>query len=64
MCPERTVKCPYLDCNEKVQVREFRKHVMAVGNECTYYNSDTLKEKLMYTGIATKKGEWGLNKTH
>ena len=32
-CPERTIKCPYLKCNEEVQIKKFRDH--AKSNDCS-----------------------------
>merc|ERR1740128_1083662 len=54
-CPERTVKCPYLDCNEKVKLSEFQNHAMA--SECTYYfSSDFLTSGTLESNI-TDSGE-------
>ena len=36
-CPERTVKCPYLRCDDEVQVSEYQKHAMAKKNTCNIF---------------------------
>ena len=48
-CSERTVKCPYLGCNEMIHVREFQNHAMT--EDCIYYNSDLLTRKTMKSNL-------------
>merc|ERR1719232_561618 len=36
-CPERTIKCPYLVCNDEVKVRKYQNHAMAT-RTCNIYH--------------------------
>ena len=58
-CPERTIKCPYLKCNEEVQIKKYRDHA-----SCSFGNSGT---KPAYTSFHLYNGqsiESKLSKNH
>ena len=46
-CPERTVKCPHLTCNDEVKVSEYQKHAMATSTCNLYY--DELSRTIRWT---------------
>ena len=54
-CPERTVKCPYLFCKERVKVREYQKHAIAKKSTCNNY-SDNLLTMAFITSFQVKTG--------
>ena len=33
-CPERTVKCPYLNCKKEIQIRKYNDHAAAFTSQC------------------------------
>ena len=54
-CQERTVKCPFLGCDEMVQVSDFQKHAMAEENKCICYSSNLLAKKIIFSSFETFK---------
>ena len=56
-CPERTMKCLYLWCNDEIQIRKFREHAMT--SNCTRGNNNSLlmpRKGRSITSLKTKQG--------
>ena len=56
-CPERTMKCLYLLCNEEVQIRKYREHAMT--SNCTRGNNNSLlmpRKGRSITSLKTRQG--------
>merc|ERR1719480_21125 len=56
-CPERTIKCPFLGCNDQVQITEYQQHAMAKENSCNNYQGCLLRTIGSSFNIQTENGE-------
>ena len=54
-CPERTIKCPHLVCNDVVQIRMY--HVHAATSDCNKADKISAKGKKVSTFFYCKEGE-------
>ena len=57
-CPERTVKCPYIGCNDQVQISKLHTHVMNKDSKCSFLAGNYEITSLQYCWeIETGSGE-------
>jgi len=54
-CPERTIKCPYLNCKDEVQIRRYHDHALISG--CTRTRSSCSIDEESRTLFKTLRGE-------
>ena len=54
-CPERTIKCPHLRCDEKVQIRKYNYH--ASNSDCNATSVSISEDEDRDTALRTRNGE-------